>query len=297
MPAAVFLIVGPAGTGKTQALIDRHRAVNAEAVGAGLWLVPTERAADALRPRLLGPDAACLAPNLRTFPDFARRVVRAARPAVRPLPELHQRLLLDEVLAELHTAGELPDFARVLDGRGLADALFGFLTELKGQGVSPDAFARTAGQLGAGGKDRQMARIFAGYQERLRQRRLLDREAAYALAAERLSAGEFAPFGAVRAVFVDGFADFTPPQFALLEALAGHVRELWVTLPLDRADDDSRSELFSRPLATLARLQRLPANSIRPGCRSRSIWRRTRCCVEWSNTYAVTVRSTISPWC
>src|SRR5205823_9257402 len=78
MPAAVFLIVGPAGTGKTHALIDRHRAVSAGAVGTGLWLVPTERAADALRPRLLGPNAACLVPNLLTIPDFARRLVRAA---------------------------------------------------------------------------------------------------------------------------------------------------------------------------------------------------------------------------
>src|SRR5205807_7723148 len=137
-----------------------------------------------------------------------------------------QRLILDDVLDRLHRDGELSHFAAVADSRGFADALFGFLTELKGQGVSPAAFARTAFQIATADgrgtrrsgvarelrpKDRDIARAFARYQQRLRRHRLLDREATYARAREVLTAGRAGWFAAVRAVFVDGFADFPPP--------------------------------------------------------------------------------------
>src|SRR4051812_8326567 len=174
MSASVFLLCGPVASGKTQALLDRYRERAADGIGTALWLAPTERTRDALRPRLPGPSGVCLAPNLYTFPDFARQVVRAAEPLARPLPELHQRLLLDDILADLFRRGELAHFAAAADHRGFADAVFGLLTELKGQGVGPEEFARTAAQLagvpacgspdGAGrlrAKDRQIAFIYA----------------------------------------------------------------------------------------------------------------------------------------
>src|SRR5436305_14298698 len=95
--AAVFLLCGPVASGKTQALLNRYRERPADGIGTALWLAPTERARDALRPLLVGPRGVCLAPNLCTFPDFAREAVRAAEPAARAFPELHQRLVLDEV--------------------------------------------------------------------------------------------------------------------------------------------------------------------------------------------------------
>src|SRR5262245_211594 len=139
MSAAVYLLVGPVCSGKTHALLARYREAAAAGVGAALWLTPTERAADALRSRLRGDRGAVLVPNLYTLPDFARHVVRAAAPSSRSVPEPHQRLILDEVLNRLHRASELGHFAAVADNRGFADALFGFLTELKGQGVGPAA--------------------------------------------------------------------------------------------------------------------------------------------------------------
>src|SRR5688500_4391907 len=98
MPARVVLVLGPAASGKTRVLLDQARGV--AGVGTRLWLAPTERAADAVRTRLAdgGP---CLAPNAYTFPDFARRVVLSADLAARPVSEGHQRLILDECIAEL----------------------------------------------------------------------------------------------------------------------------------------------------------------------------------------------------
>src|SRR5581483_9676 len=183
MSATVFLLTGPVASGKTHALLARYRERTTGAIGAALWLAPSERARDAVRGQLVALGGAVLVPNLFTFPDFARHVVRAAEPTARPLPELHQRLLLDDVCAALIRGGEVPYFAGIADSRGLADAVFGFLTELKGQGVTPRAFARTVLELAGDGrrlngrdKAGQVARIYARYQKRLADRRLLDRE-------------------------------------------------------------------------------------------------------------------------
>ena len=52
MPAAVHLLTGPAGSGKTARLLECFRAIQTEAFGTALWIVPSRRAADALRPNL-----------------------------------------------------------------------------------------------------------------------------------------------------------------------------------------------------------------------------------------------------
>jgi ATP-dependent helicase/nuclease subunit B len=268
MSAAVFLFVGPVSSGKTRALLTRYRDVAGAGIGTALWLAPTERARDDVLARAVGEGGALLAPNVVTFPDFARQVVRAADPAARPLPEFHQRLLLDDVLATLHARGKLSHFAAVAETRGFADAVFGFLTEQKGQGVTPEEFARTAGHVAGRGragraKDRQVAAAFAEYQRRLEAAHVLDRDATYRRAGELVRAGRLGPFAGVRAAFVDGFADFTPPQFTLLDALTGRVDQVWVALVHDRAGRDDRTELFERPLQTLERLKRLAGREVR----------------------------------
>src|SRR5689334_634184 len=111
MWSTVFLVTGPAASGKTAVQLARYRAVAASGVGAAVWLAPTERARVALRHQLVSAGEAVLAPNLFTFPEFAREIVRAAEPAARPLQEIHQRLLLDDVLAKAVRAGDVPDLA------------------------------------------------------------------------------------------------------------------------------------------------------------------------------------------
>jgi ATP-dependent helicase/nuclease subunit B len=270
MPADVFLILGPLASGKTDSLLTRYRAVTEEHSGGCLWLAPTERARDGIRSRLGSPDGASA--NLFTFPDFARQIVRTAEPAARTLPELHQRFLLDDVLAAAARDGETPDFAAVVESRGLADAVFGFLTELKGQGIAPAEFEETLANIARGnpslarqanrnapgrGRAEQVAALYARYQKRLSDGRLLDREATYERARELWAADRRAPFAAVRAVFVDGFIDFTPPQLKLLAAVTESVKQVWITVLTDRTDDASRNELFARPQSTLACLRQL----------------------------------------
>src|SRR5262249_2398912 len=140
---------------------------------------------------------------------------------------------------------------------------FAFLAELKRSGVRPDQLAHVVGQrfagrlddAGLGLKARQCLLIYSEYQERLIRHNLYDLEGRFWYARDLLGQGPRRPFENVRAVFVDGFTDFTRVQHEILAAFAANVDEVWIALPDEPRDD--RAELFSRPRHTRARFQAL----------------------------------------
>jgi ATP-dependent helicase/DNAse subunit B len=257
MTASVHLVCGPAGSGKTSRLLLRYRSVARSMVGGALWVAPTRRAAEEIRPRLVEEDKPLLAATVFTFQDLAEEVIRVNDPAARPLTNVQRRLLADDIVADLHAGGQLSHFQRIADTRGFAEAVFSFLAELKRNEIWPDHLDRVLhGRPGGGdAKDRQCARIYAEYQARLIRQNLYDLEGRFWYARDLLGRGRRRPFEAVQAVFVDGFTEFTRVQHEILENFCAWADELWITLP-DEAGDD-RAELFGRPRATALRLQRL----------------------------------------
>src|SRR5262245_18781506 len=226
MTAAVHVLTGPAGSGKTRRLAERYRALAGSGVGAVLWLGPTHRHVEALRERLAGGGAAWLAPNLFTFQDFAEEVVRVNDPAARPLAEAQRCLLTEAVVAELHGRKEVTHFRQVVETRGFSEAVFALLAELKHHGIRPADLARAAYRRGYAGnrvartvhgrkishKDRECARIYAGYERRVCRQRLYDLEGRVWHARDLLRSGARRPFERVRGVFVDGVSDFEPGE-------------------------------------------------------------------------------------
>jgi ATP-dependent helicase/DNAse subunit B len=260
MAATVHLLCGPAGSGKTETLLERFRSRCRRAPGTALWLGPTRRAVDALRERLLRGPGVCFAPHLLTFQDFADALVRANDPAARPLSDAQRRLLTDDIVADLHLRGELSHFARVAETRGFAEGVFALLAELKRNEILPTEFARAAYHRGEGGrtigaKERQCARLYAQYQRHLSRHHLYDPEGRIWYARDLLARGVCRPFEAVRCAVVDGFTDFTRTQHDILAALCRILDELWITLP-DEAGDE-RADLFLRPRVSRARLDAL----------------------------------------
>jgi ATP-dependent helicase/DNAse subunit B len=263
------MVCGPAGSGKTRRLLDRYLAVARSSFGAALWLGPTQRSIEALRERLLHERGGGLAPHLFTFQDFVEEVIRVNDPLARPLSNVQRRLLADNLVAELHARGELSHFDRVIDTRGFAEGVFDLLAELKRNEIWPGQFARAAYRRGYRGqraartindqsislKDRQCARIYARYQRHLIRHHLYDLEGRFWYARDLLARGIRRPFEKVRAVFVDGFDDFTRTQREILEALCQSLDELWIALPDEPSED--RAELFTRTRATLQRFQPL----------------------------------------
>ncbi|HEV3259373.1 MAG TPA: PD-(D/E)XK nuclease family protein [Gemmataceae bacterium] len=255
MPAIVRIVCGPAGSGKTTRLLERYRSVVAASVGGALWLGPTHRSVEALRLRLMNGLTGCLAPNLFTFQDFAEEVIRVNDPSARPLSNLQRRLLANELVAQLHNRGALSHFGRVVDTRGFTETVFSFLAELKRNEVWPEQFAEVVGSRALGAKAEQGAVLYAEYQKLLIAHKLYDLEGRFWYARDLLTRGQFLPFEAVRAVFVDGFTDFTRTQQEILETLCGRVDEFW--LALVNEPDDERAELFTRPRTTLGRWRHL----------------------------------------
>lgn len=265
MNATIHLLLGPAGSGKTTRLRERFLARSTAEPGSVLWLAPTRRAADALRLSLLGTRPTLLGLPLLTFEDFAATLIRANDPLARPLSNVQRRLLADEVIAELHLRGRLSHFSSVVDTRGFAAGVFDLLKELKRQEIWPGQLARAAYRRGyrganvertAGGydisaKERQCVRLYARYQQHLTRHRLFDLEGRLWYARDLLRRGRRRPFESLRAVFVDGFTDFTRTQHDILTLLAGFVEELWVALPDEPGD--LRAELFAPARATRER--------------------------------------------
>jgi ATP-dependent helicase/DNAse subunit B len=259
MPAAVHVLCGPAASGKTQPLLERYRAAVRGAPGSALWLGPTRRAVEAVRLRL-AEVGGLLAPNLFTFQDFADEIIRVNDAAARPLSHLQRRLLADDIVAELHAQKQLPHFQGVVDTRGFGASVFALLAELKQNEIWPEQFAEAVARRAegkpngqaAGGKVRQCALLYGAYQERLIQHQLYDPEGRFWYARDLLGRGVRRPFEGVRAVFVDGFTDFTRTQHEILQALAGWVEEMWLTLPDE--EGEGRGELFTRSRATRAAL-------------------------------------------
>jgi ATP-dependent helicase/DNAse subunit B len=260
MSAIVHILCGPAGCGKTQRLRERYRASVRDAIGAALWIGPTIRYVEAVRPSLFDGLDSWLAPHLFTFQDWVEEIIRVNDPTAKPLSNVQRRLLADDVVSQLRAEGELSHFHRIIDTRGFGEGVFAFLAELKRNEIRPEQLAKAVAQYTGGkpsGSDvarkaHQCALIYSEYHQRLVRHHLYDLEGRYWHARDLLALGFHRPFDNVRAVFVGGFTELSRVQHEILASLATWVEELWITLPNEPGDE--RAELFTRPRLTLERL-------------------------------------------
>src|SRR5262249_40928251 len=205
------------------------------APGTALWLAPTRRAVEAVRRSLLGEASALFGLRLATFSDLITALVEAGSAPATALSDVQRRLLLEDLVADLQQRGELPPFAAAPDTRGFLAPMPGLASELQRAGISPVRSARATDEIGEGrptsAQEYQCARIYSRYRRELDLQQLHDSEARQARARDLLAQGERGPFRDVRALFVDGFTDFTHGEHDLLDALRQGLDELWIALP------------------------------------------------------------------
>ncbi len=103
-------------------------------------------------------------------------------------------------------------------------------------------------------KQRELAGLYAAYQDVLTRHDLYDTEGRFWSARHLLREGQTRPFDALRCVYVDGFTDFTRTEHEVLQILADRVESLVVTLPLE--PQPRRRELFAKTERTRDELQR-----------------------------------------
>ena len=259
MVAKVHLVLSPCSRDNTDRLLARYQEIAAKEIGAAVWVAPTERARDDVLEVIARSAGAILAPRIETFPALAAELCGIGS-ASHVIPVPHQRMILAQLLQHLRDDKALPLFGPSAELSGFVDQLFGFISELKGLGVSPAEFGRAAEQIGMRSKDREVALIYSRFSELFTKHSFVDREAQYAIALKQLQA--FPNSLGSRALFVDGFDAFTPPQLSLMREWVKRLDEVWISLPLDESDAD-RYELFSPAADTLSKLrQELAPNPI-----------------------------------
>lgn len=262
------VFAGPAGSGKTTALLEIYRAALGSALaevrpGTTLWLCPTNRARNEVRSRLLdGILSAAFRPNLATFDDFADAILRSLPQPVAPVSEAAQRILVRRVVTDLKGRGELPYFEQIADAAGFLDLVSAFISELKRGETWPADFDAACAARGNHRRDRELGRIYAGYQQALVDGGVYDSEGRFWSARAALEAGHWAGFANLALVVVDGFTDFTEAQYKILNLLAHKSDRLIVSLLTETPL--ARNELFAKTSGVLDRLKRLGKVSVRP---------------------------------
>lgn len=252
MQPEVQILIGTAGSGKTEHLLDRYRGglragMEQQTPGRTLWISPTIRSRRQVLDRLLSADLPiCFAPNVFTFEAFAESILKSQTEPIQTLPEISKRYLLRTIVDDFNAAGQLEYFNSIAGTSGFLDLVSTFISELKREEIWPEQFSAACGRLNADSRqrDQELALIYDRYQRALHEMRRYDAEGRFWSARTALQQGDWGGFGEFDLVILDGFADFTHTQYEILELLAARTRELLISLPLEV--ETRRKDLFAK---------------------------------------------------
>jgi ATP-dependent helicase/DNAse subunit B len=229
-PPEAVLLTGPVGCGKTEAAIDTILETRDLSAFSSIWvLLATDQQIHAFRERLLtrSPESVQFGVEFFNFYDLYEHLLDLAGDPQRLIGDTARYQILRFIAAGLRDRGDLERFGGIAALPGFVGLLGGLINELKQGLVFPDAFERAA--LTRGPKDRDLARIYSGYQDFLRHQRLVDRHGAGWVALDHLENGD--PLAAhVDLLIVDGFDQFNMVHARLLAALARQVKRTLITL-------------------------------------------------------------------
>lgn len=242
------ILLAPVGAGKTESVLNQLiHSLDQKPLGRVWALLATRRQTDAFRQRLAewesGRDVFF---NVEFF-DFYRlyqRLIDMAGNPQRPLSDAARLQLLRTLMVRIQP--ELDVFGPIAQTPGFIRIVADFIAEMKQNRIYPEAYVETALTL----KDRDLAKIYHGYQAYLKEFRLVDSEgegwlAVEALADNRTLAGNLA------LLLVDGFDQFTPVQADLLTQLAERADEALITLTTVPGREETVGRRFQHALDQL----------------------------------------------
>jgi ATP-dependent helicase/nuclease subunit B len=259
MKGRVEVLSGPAGSGKTSRLLgvfrDELRRLHANGTpGRAVWLTPTARSRREIRRSLLDTSlGVCFAPNVLTFDAFAERLLQTTGPGITPLSRVAQRMIVRTIIDEALAAQSLPYFAPIAETSGFLDLVLGLIAELKRDETEPEDFAIACRNRNSP-RDTELLALYRRYQERLTDLALYDAEGRFWAARLELAGGRRGAFDPLTLLVADGFADFTQPQYEILEHLAGYAERVVVSLPLEQPV--RRTDLFAKSNKALEEIRR-----------------------------------------
>lgn len=249
--ARVSVLCGPWRSERAQRIDD----LVASQWGRSLLLVPTPQRARHRREQVLlrGGLKGGWGDSVTTFRRFALDLLASARVPVRELSEVERRLLLEQVVARMRRNRSNPPPA--LESRGFVSHLQHVITQLKQAAIDPAYFReRVEARRHPSWLDAMVAEAYEAYQEALQARQAYDVVGLYWQAALACAAEAPPLLRGVSLLALDGFDDFTPSEFRLLEALAPHVDTLVFGVACNRLDP-GQADVYRIPLRTASLLQ------------------------------------------
>lgn len=268
MPSQVSLILGPARSGKTFALVQQYRTALKSAPAAQsrsrfLWISPTARAAADVRGQLLTDGLnVCLAPGVTTFEELSDQILANNQPRLRTLTAASQRDLFRRVTGRALEHGQLTHYAQAAIRSGFTDLLADHVRELKRCGIRPGQFAKSIKSHPNSLALRELAQLYTDYEHLLISHQLCDAEGRHWAACDELAAEASPQFQNIELLVVDGFADFTVTQHNILRELSRRAKQFLISLPFEStsptpsSDQPSRDDLFAKARATRVELKR-----------------------------------------
>lgn len=257
-------ILGRAGYGKTWRCIEEIRARLAESPdGRPLIFIVPEQATYEVERALAAacPSAGFVRAHVVGFRRLAHRVLHETGGAARPhISELGKRMVFSRLLME--NKEKLKLLGRAATEKSFAATVEGLVKEFKTYGVSPDMLTELAnheacqGSQVLAGKIYDLALLYQKFEEFLAGR-YTDPEDYLRLLAEKISESSLLKHAEV---WVDGFAWFTPQEYAVLAAILQNADTTTVTLCLEQPDTalHAREEaLFYRQWETYHKIKQL----------------------------------------
>ncbi len=221
----IRIFVAPAGAGKTA-----YAVAEARREARGLRATPHVLVASALQAqafrRRLALAGGAIGVRVLTFERLYHLCLSATDAVYTQISDPVQHRVIRSVVRELL----LVHYGPLVDRPGFVQVLRQVIGELKAARVEPEFFTAAVAARGDVPRLRELAEIYAAYQERLQAEGWADAAGMAWLTAEALEDTE-CPLGRDWPLFlVDGFDDFTPVQLAVLAPLASRVERMVVTL-------------------------------------------------------------------
>ncbi len=241
------LITGPAGSGKTAAVMQKIKQNMGAEPGRSIMIVPEQYSHEAERElcRVCG-DALSLYAEVMSFTGLARHVEQHAGGAAAPWLDKGGRLLC-MALALKNVGSRLKVYSSAAHKAEMQAMLLEAVDELKTACISSDMLLAAGAELGDGLGDKliDLALVLEAYDAVVANGRA-DPADRLTLLADRIDKkGGFQG----RRIYIDGFVDFTRQQQLVLRALLRAGAELTFCFTLDALDGDSEIYELSRRAA------------------------------------------------
>lgn len=258
----VTILTGCAGAGKTERLLAEYRSALEQSrrerrPGTALWLAPNRRIERETKRRIAAHGtAACFAPNVLTFDQFAEQILQSAGQPASRLSPVMRRLLMRRVVETRMRRDELRHFRSIAGAPGFLDVVSRFISELKREEIWPHDFVAVCRQRTSDSarRDLELGMIYEDYQAQLTRQNWYDNEGLFWLARSAIEGGARRPFEDVKLLVVDGFADFTKTQYEILGHMTRWIEQALISLPVESSL--SRPELFAKPHAAIEKIRK-----------------------------------------